>query len=106
MKERRQKPRIPLILATEVTELASGTTLRGRCSDLNLTGCYVDTLHPTPSGEAIRVRLVRPKSTFEATGKVIYTSYGLGMGIQFDADIPEDQQETLRQWLEEAGKAE
>lgn len=106
MKERRQKPRIPLILATEVTELANGTTLRGRCSDLNLTGCYIDTLNPTPSGEAIRVRLVRPKNTFEATGKVIYTSHGLGMGIHFDSDIPEDQREILKQWLEEAEKAE
>lgn len=106
MKERRDKPRIPLIVSTEVTELASGTTLRGRCSDLNLSGCYIDTLHPTPAGEAILVRLVRPNGTFEAKGKVIYTSHSLGMGIQFDADIPEDQREMLKQWLEEAEKSE
>lgn len=106
MKERRQKPRIPLILATEITELATGTTLRGRCSDLNLTGCYIDTLHPTPTGAAILVRLVRPNGTFEAAGKVIYASHGLGMGIQFDGEIPEDQREILKQWLAEAEEAE
>jgi hypothetical protein len=106
VKERRQKPRIPLILSTEVTELNSGTTLRGRCSDLNMTGCYIDTLHPTPKGEPILVKLVRPNGTFEAKGKVIYTSHSLGMGIQFDADIAEEQKEILKQWLEEAEKAE
>lgn len=98
MADRRVAPRYPLILAAEVTEIESGTKLSARTADVSRTGCYVDTLNPTPSGVAILVRLTHETETFESRGRVIYVSQGLGMGVAF-VDVAADQLAVLDKWL-------
>lgn len=96
--ERRSAPRQALVLAAEVVELPRGARLIARTSDVSQTGCYIDTLNPVPQGSQIRVRLTHNNEVFEAIAKVVYVSYGLGMGVTF-TELPVEQQSRLAQWL-------
>ncbi|HEY1468649.1 MAG TPA: PilZ domain-containing protein [Candidatus Acidoferrum sp.] len=99
--ERRNAPRYPLVLAAEVVELPRGARLSARTSDVSRTGCYIDTLNPIPHGSQVQVRITHENETFEAIGRIVYVSYGLGMGVAFTAVMPE-QQQRLDRWLEAA----
>jgi hypothetical protein len=103
MTDRRAAPRYSLIVVAEVTEIASGARLNARTSDVSRTGCYVDTLHPTPAGSIIRLRLTHVGECFETQGKVVYVSPGLGMGVLFQDTAPE-QLALLDRWLMVAAK--
>lgn len=96
--ERRSAPRYPLVLAAEVVELPRGAKLSARTSDISRSGCYFDTLNPIPQGSQIRLRITHHNEVFEAIGKVVYVSYGLGMGVAFTEVSPE-QQARLDHWL-------
>jgi|SRR5271154_2163328 len=104
MLDRRNAPRYSLILAAEITELPSGTKLNARISDLSRSGCYIDTLNPVPMGSEVRVRLTRGSDVFEVTGKVVYVSAGLGMGIAFEEHELSGQLPVLDRWLADASK--
>jgi hypothetical protein len=99
--DRRTAPRFSLVLTAEITELPSGTRLRGRTSDVSQKGCYVDMLNPIPAGSAVRIKLTHENEVFEAGGKVVYSSAGLGMGISFDTPLPAVQSGILNRWLGE-----
>ena len=79
-------------------EPPAGTWLKTRLSDLNLSGCYVDTLHPLPVGVGIRLKVVRNKIILEALATVIYSEARLGMGVSFTQLSPE-QKSILENWL-------
>lgn len=103
MTEKRSAPRFPLILAAEVTELPSNTKLVARTSDISRSGCYVDTLNPSPVGTPVHIRLTQEDASFECDGRVVYISPGLGMGIAFDSASFAGQAAVLDKWLSEAG---
>lgn len=100
-KDRRSAPRYSLVLAAEITEHSSGALLRGRTSDVSRTGCYVDMLNPIPAGSAINVKLMHENEVFEAAGKIVYSSPGMGMGIAFEMPLPAAQSALLCRWLAE-----
>jgi len=97
--ERRNVPRQPLVLSTEVVELPRGARLIARTSDISLTGCYIDTLNPVPVGSHVRLRITHHNETFEVVGRVVYVSYGLGMGVVF-TEVNEEQKARLTRWIE------
>ena len=101
--ERRGAPRYPLVLAAEVVELPRGARLSAPTSDVSLTGCYIDTLNPIPQGSQVRLRITHEDEIFEAIGKIVYVSYGLGMGVAFTEVTPE-QQKRLERWLEASNR--
>lgn len=98
--ERRSAPRYPMVLAAEVVELPRGAKLSARTSDISRTGCYIDTLNPLPQGSQARIRLTHNDELFEALGRVMYVSPGLGMGVAF-SEVAEEQQVRLDRWLAE-----
>jgi hypothetical protein len=98
--ERRSAPRHAMVLAAEVVELPRGAKLSARTSDISRTGCYVDTLNPVPQGSEVRVRLTHHEDTFVALGRVVYVSYGLGMGIAF-VKVEDEQLARLDRWFSE-----
>lgn len=104
MLDRRNAPRFSLILVAEITEEHSGTKLTARSSDLSRSGCYIDTLNPVPMGVEVRLRLLRGGDVFEAMGKVVYVSPGLGMGITFKEPVLSSQLAILDRWLAEAAR--
>jgi hypothetical protein len=98
--ERRSAPRHAMVLAAEVVELPRGAKLSARTSDISRTGCYVDTLNPVPQGSEVRVRLTHHEDIFVALGRVVYVSYGLGMGIAF-VKVEDEQLARLDRWFSE-----
>ncbi len=79
-------------------EPPAGTWLKTRLSDLSLSGCYVDTLHPLPVGARVCLRVVRNKIILEALATVIYSEPRLGMGVSF-TQLSADQKSILEKWL-------
>jgi hypothetical protein len=100
--ERRAAPRIAMVLAAEVVELAQRAKLAARTADISVSGCYVDTLNPLPKDSQVRIRLTHHNEIFEALGRVVYVSPGLGMGIIF-VTVETEQRVRLDRWLTESG---
>jgi D-serine deaminase-like pyridoxal phosphate-dependent protein len=100
--ERRTAPRFTMVLAAEVVESPSGAKLNARTADISLSGCYVDTLNPLPAGSRVRVRITHHQEVFQAIGRVVYVSPGLGMGIAFLSVEPEEYAR-LNRWFTETG---
>jgi len=103
MQNKRNDPRVALIAVADVTEVATGTRLTARTSDLSRAGCYIDTLNPTPARTVIRVRLTHGGEELDLPARVVYTSPGLGMGIRFDDDLTPAQLAVLDRWVAGAG---
>jgi PilZ domain-containing protein len=101
MNDRRDSRRVPLILAVEVVEVQSGARLSARTSDVSLTGCYIDTLNPTPTGTVVRLKLNHNGQELELLARVVYVSPRLGMGVRFDESISSEQLAILGRWVSE-----
>jgi PilZ domain len=104
MADRRVAFRYPLILIAEITEIVSGTKSMARTADVSRTGCYVDTLKPSPKGTQIELRLIRGEEVFQAQALVMYSSPGLGMGVRFNEQVPGSQLNMLDRWLMDAAR--
>jgi len=96
--ENRTKPRYSFAASAEVYELKTQTRVTGRCSDLSMSGCYIDTLAPFSMGSAVRVRIEFNALEFQATAVVVYVHPSMGMGISFTIIGPE-QNTVLIQWI-------
>ena len=99
MQNRRNSNRVPLVLVAEVTEVASGARLSARTSDVSRTGCYIDTLNPTPSGTVVRVKLTHEGEELDLLSRIVYVSPRLGMGVRFDESITPAQLAILDRWI-------
>lgn len=96
--EQRRHVRFPFTAFVEALEPKSNTQISGRCSDVSLGGCYVDTLNPFPEGTIIRVRLTRENISFEANAKVVFSQIGMGMGVAFTS-AEKDQFQIFEKWI-------
>jgi len=96
--ERRGTERHTFTAGAEVFELSSGAKFSTRTTDLGPGGCFVDTTNPFPVGSKLRLKLNKGKSTFETSGTVVYSQYGLGMGVAFD-ELNDAQHTALAEWL-------
>ena len=99
--ERRAAPRIAMVLSAEVVELPQRARLAARTADISASGCYVDTLNPLPKDSQVRIRLAHHDEIFEALGRIVYVSPGLGMGIIF-VTVETEQRARLERWLAES----
>jgi hypothetical protein len=53
-------------------------------------------------GSEVRLRLTHGAETFVTLGRVVYVSYGLGMGIAFNS-VEDEQLARLARWFSEIG---
>jgi PilZ domain len=97
--ERRRAIRYPVSATANVTEEMSQGRLQGRCSDLSVAGCYVDTLNPLRECSSVHVQLFNDQRSFEAAARVITNHVGMGMGLAFDELTPK-QMAVLVDWIE------
>lgn len=100
--ERRGAPRYAVVMDAEVTDLRAHSTLKLRCSDISLGGCYLDTLNPIEIGTPLWLRLEHGRRVFECQTKVTNMIPRLGMGLAFADPIPEEQLGILNAWVSEA----
>jgi hypothetical protein len=96
--ERRSAVRHAVSATAKLTELESRAHLEGRCSDLSVAGCYIDTLNPFPECANVHLLLNNKQGTLEVDAHVITNHVGMGMGLAFDGLGPE-QTLVLADWL-------
>jgi hypothetical protein len=96
--EQRPAPRYSFIAEAEVTEIISGTKLGARTSDVSSSGCYLDTLNPSPKGREIQIRIFHASGTFTALGRVVFVVPNMGMGVVFTT-VEDTQLAVLQKWL-------
>jgi hypothetical protein len=77
--EPRPAPRYAFIAEAEVAEIISGTKLGARTSDVSSSGCYLDTLNPSPKDSEIQIRIFHANGTFTALGRVVFVVPNMGM---------------------------
>jgi len=104
--DRRDFPRHALTLVAHVSEPGSSTVLIARSSDVSRSGCYIDTLHPLPPGTMINIQLRSGEDSFETLARVVYVCPGLGMGVNWATDAPDQKQRfvVLDRWLQKAAR--
>ncbi len=96
--ENRKHARYAFTAAVEICDLATKTRLTGRCSDIGIGGCYVDTLSPLPVGSLLAIRIEHDESEFVALALVSFAHRSMGMGLKFTEMKPEHR-ELLQKWV-------
>ena len=81
-----------------LTDLQSEKHLAAHIENLNLLGCFVETVTPFPKGTKVRLQISHAGANFTAIGKVAYSRTKAGMGITFITIEPKNQ-EVLDLWL-------
>jgi PilZ domain len=82
-------PRHSFIAHAEILDEQRTTRLQARVSDLSLTGCYLDMLHPLPEGTTVFVKVTADSGSFQTKGRIVYAVPQLGAGVAFLEPSPE-----------------
>ena len=104
MADRRDFPRYALTLVAHLSEPGNSKVLIARSSDVSRSGCYTDTLNLLQPGREINIQLRSGEDVFETMAHVVYLCPGLGMGVKWATDGPDQQQRfaVLDRWLQKA----
>ncbi len=94
----RKQVRFAFTAAAEICDLASKARLTGRCSDIGLGGCYVDTLTPLSVGSLLAIRIEHGESEFVALATVAFAHRSMGMGLKF-TEMQPAHREVLQRWI-------
>lgn len=81
--ERRYAPRYPFVALAELSDEERSIHLQARVSDLSLSGCYIDMIHPLPAGTQIVLYVTDDSGSFQARGQIVYSLPNLGSGVAF-----------------------
>ncbi len=103
--ERRGAARYKVHIAARVTELATHATVQAVCNDISVSGCFIVTANPNPTGTLLRINLEHDGSVFESAGRVAYSVWAEGMGIALDSPIPQAKLIILKGWIADAAAA-
>jgi hypothetical protein len=101
--ERHRAPRLSFVASIDLTDLESEKHLAAHIKDLNLLGCFVETVTPFPEGTKVRLRISHAGTNFMAIGKVAYSRPSSGMGIAF-ISIEPSSVPILDAWLQSLRK--
>lgn len=80
--ERRRHCRYDCAFGVEV-KAGFGAATHVKCTDVSLTGCYLETWSPLPVGTKTNLLLKLPNGTIRADGEVRSMDPAFGMGIEF-----------------------
>lgn len=97
--DRRTYPRLKSANSVEVYPEGESTPIRARTVDLSLGGCYVEMPNPLAKGTKLRIGLWVKETKLWANGKVVTSTPGFGIGVQF-VEMTEIDRNQLRQFLE------
>jgi PilZ domain len=86
------------VAGIHLTDLQSEKHLAAHIENLNLLGCFVETVAPFPKGIKVRLQISHAGVKFIAIGKVAYSRPKSGMGVTFITIEPKSQ-EVLDLWL-------
>lgn len=96
--DRRASPRFKSVNSAEVYPNSQAAPIRARTADLSLGGCFVEMSNPLAKGAHLRIALWLKESKIWAQGKVITSTPGFGIGVQF-MEMSDADRNVLRQFL-------
>ena len=97
--DRRAHPRFKTVNSVEVHPEGQEALIRVRTVDLSVGGCFLDMPNPLPKGTQIKIAIWVNETKLWATGKVVTSTPGFGIGVQF-LDISEQDKSQLLRFLE------
>ncbi len=87
----------------QLADLQTEKQLAAHIENLNLLGCFVETVTPFPEGTKVRLKISHAGVNFIAIGKVAYSRPQAGMGVAFTTIDPSNVP-ILDAWLENLRK--
>lgn len=97
--DRRAYPRVKCGNSVEVYRSQDSTPIRARVGDMSLGGCFIEMPNTLPKGTEIRVALWVKDTKLWARGKVVYSTPGYGIGVQF-TEMSEQEKAQLKRFLD------
>jgi hypothetical protein len=97
--DRRAHPRMKCSNSVEVHVGIQDTPIRARIADMSLGGCFVEMSNPLPKGSEMRLGIWVKETKLWAKGKVITSTPGYGIGVQF-LEMSEPDRAQLKQFLD------
>jgi hypothetical protein len=99
-RDRRAHPRYKYGASVELHPGGDVVPIRARTMDLSLGGCFVEMSNPLKQGTQTRIALWAGDTKLWADARVITSTPGFGIGVQFTKISPEDEKR-LKEFLEE-----
>jgi len=96
--ERRQHPRLKCVNSVQLQPEGEPAPIWGKAVDLSIGGCFVDMPIPLKQGTRLKIGIWINQTKLWASGKVVSSRPGFGIGVQFTSMSPHDT-EQLRQFL-------
>jgi hypothetical protein len=97
--DRRRFPRYPCTGSAEILQGGKSWGC-GKVSDISRGGCYIETLHPLPTGAEAQLRLTIAGIFLDICANVVSSDLMFGMGMDFVA-VPTEQWNKLPQVIEQ-----
>jgi hypothetical protein len=96
--ERRHFPRVKCSISVELHP-EQGAMVWAKAADVSLGGCFVEMSIPFPKGAKMKIGIWVDGAKLWATGKVISSTPGFGVGVAFE-HIADAEREILRKFLQ------
>jgi Tfp pilus assembly protein PilZ len=97
--DRRAYPRVKCGNSVEIHVDDQDAPIRARIADMSLGGCFVEMPNPLARGTEIRLALWVKDTKLSAKGKVITSTPGYGVGVQF-TEMSEQERMQLKRYVE------
>jgi hypothetical protein len=98
-RDRRSDPRQKCVCSSELYPDSQTAPFRTRSTDISMGGCFVEMNLPLPKGTPVKIALWIKETKVWATGTVVTSTPGFGIGIHF-AEISESDKQLLRQFIQ------
>ena len=93
--EHHRAPRHSFVAGIQLADLQSEKQLAAHIENLNLLGCFVETVTPFPEGTKVRLKISHAGVNFSALGKVAYSRPQSGM----ESPSPRLSLATCQSWM-------
>lgn len=97
--DRRAHPRFKTVNSVEIHPEGQQAPIRARTADLSVGGCFIEMPNPIPKGTRIRIGVWVNDTKLWANGRVVTSTPGFGIGVQF-VEISEQDKSQLLRFLE------
>jgi hypothetical protein len=89
--ERRKSARLKCSNSAEVYPEGASNPIRTRTVDLSTDGCFLEMSNPLPKKTAFKIALWVKEAKVWASGEVVTSTPGFGIGVRFTEITPDDK---------------
>jgi hypothetical protein len=98
-RDRRTSPRLKSTNSAEVYPSGQTAPIRTRTADISVGGCFLEMPNPLPKATQIKIALWVKDYKLWATGEVVTSTPGFGIGVKF-IEMTDQDKNQLREFLD------